>query len=47
MINDNLNIRNKVIHDRNNQYIIIIKQYSIDITRVILLPYMHPSVLYK
>ncbi len=44
MINDNLNIRNKVIHDPNNQYIVIIEQDSIDITGVILLPYMHPSM---
>jgi hypothetical protein len=47
IINDNLNIKNKVIHNRNNQYIIIIEQDSIDTTRIILLPYMHPSMLYK
>jgi LAGLIDADG DNA endonuclease family len=47
IINDNLNIKNKVIHDRNNQYIIIIEQDSIVKTREILLPYMHPSMLYK
>lgn len=47
IINDNLNIKNKVIHDRNNQYIIIIEQDSIDKIRKVLLPYMHPSMLYK
>jgi LAGLIDADG DNA endonuclease family len=46
IINDNLNIKNKVIHDRNNQYNIIIEQDSIYTTRLILLP-MHPSLLYK
>jgi len=47
IINDNLIIKNKVIHDRNNQYIIIIEQDSVDKTRVISLLYMHLSMLYK
>jgi LAGLIDADG DNA endonuclease family len=48
IIYSNLYIKNKVIHDRNNQYIIIIieKEY-INYTREIILPYMHPSMLYK
>jgi LAGLIDADG DNA endonuclease family len=47
IINENLSINNKVIHDRNNQYIIVIEKDSINNTRDVLLPYMHPSVLYK
>jgi len=47
IINENLSISNKVIHDRNNQYIIVIEKDNIDLTRKIILPYMYPSMLYK
>lgn len=47
IINDNLSISCKVIHDRNNQYIIVIEKGNVDLTREITLPYMHPSMLYK
>jgi len=43
----NLYIKNKVVHDRNNQYIIIIEKESINHTCEIILPYMHPSMFYK
>ena len=43
----NLNICNKVIHDRNDQYIIIIEKGSINNLRDIVLPYMHPFMFYK
>ena len=47
IIIDNLSINNKVVFDRKNQYIIVIKKDNINHTRVILLPYMHSSMLYK
>jgi len=47
IINKNLSISSKVIHDRNNQYIIVIEKDNVDLTRKITLPYMHPSMLYK
>ena len=47
IIKNNLNIRNKVIHDRNNQYIILIEQENVILTRDIVLPYTHPSMFYK
>lgn len=47
IIYSNLYIKNKVVHDRNNQYIIIIEKESINHTRETILPYMHYSMLYK
>ena len=47
IIIDNLGINNKVVFDRKNQYIIVIEKDNINHTRDILLPYMHPSMLYK
>lgn len=47
IIYSNLYIKNKVVHDRNNQYIIMIEKESINHTREIIMPYMHPSMLYK
>jgi len=47
IINENLGIKNKVVHDRNSQYIIIIEKDNVNLTREITLPYMHPSMLYK
>jgi len=38
VINKNLCIRNKVVHDRNNQYIIIIEKDNVNNTRDIILP---------
>ena len=47
IIMENLNIENKVIYDRKNQYIIKIEKDNINKLRNIILPYMHPSMLYK
>jgi hypothetical protein len=47
IIYSNLCIKNKVVHDRNNQYIIIIEKENINHIREIILPYMHPSMMYK
>jgi LAGLIDADG DNA endonuclease family len=47
IINGNLNINNKVIHDRNNQYIILIEGDNVKLTQKLILPYMHPSIFYK
>jgi len=47
VIFSNLGIINKVIHDRNNQYIIIIEKNYLNLTREIVFSYMHPSMLYK
>jgi len=47
VINKFLNIKCKVIHDRYNQYIINIVKEDINLTREVLLPFMHPSMLYK
>ena len=33
IINDNLSISCKVIHNRNNQYIIVIEKGNVDLTR--------------
>jgi hypothetical protein len=38
-----LNINSKVIHDRNNQYIIILENKDINLAREVILPFMHPS----
>jgi LAGLIDADG DNA endonuclease family len=47
IMKENLFINSRVIHDRNNQYIIIIEKDNIDFLRKTILPYMHPSMLYK
>lgn len=47
IINKNLCINSKVIHDRKNQYIIIIEKFNISLIREILFPHMHPSMMYK
>ena len=47
IMKENLSINSKVIHDRNNQYIIVIEKDNIDLIRKIILPYIHPSMLYK
>ena len=46
-INKNLCINNKVVHDRNDQYLIIIEKNNVNITREVVLPYIHPSMKYK
>ena len=45
IIRDNLGIDTKVVFDRKDQYIIVIE--NINHTRDLLLPYMHPCMLYK
>jgi hypothetical protein len=47
IIKDNIGISNKVVFDRNDQYIIVIEKENISITLDLLFPYMHPSMLYK
>jgi LAGLIDADG DNA endonuclease family len=47
IIKRNLNINNKVVHDRNNQYIIVIEKHDMNLTRDVTLLYMQPSMMYK
>jgi len=47
IIKANLGINNKVKHDRRNQFIIIIEKDDIPVLRSVVLPYMHPSMIYK
>lgn len=42
-----LNIITKVVHDRNNQYIITISRNQLSLTQELLKPHMHPSMYYK
>ena len=42
-----LNILTRVVHDRNNQYIITISKSQLSEIRNIILPYMHPTMYYK
>jgi hypothetical protein len=44
---ENLSINNKVIHNRYNQYLIIIEKGNVDLTRKIVLPYLYPSMKYR
>jgi hypothetical protein len=47
IINKDLSIKNKVVHDRNYQYIIVIEKDNVEFVRELILPYMHLSILYK
>jgi hypothetical protein len=47
IIYDNLGITNKVVHDRRNQYIIHIEKISLELTKDLVLQYIHPSMYYK
>ena len=47
IITNHLGINNKVVFDRKDQYIIVIEKDNINHTRNLLLPHMHPSMLYK
>jgi hypothetical protein len=47
IIKENLSISSRVIHGRNNQYIIVIEKGNVYLTQNITLPYMYPSMLYK
>lgn len=47
IIDENLGIKNKVIHDRRGQYIIHIEKMSVELTKNLVLQYMHPSLYYK
>ena len=42
-----LNILTKVVHDRNNQYMVTISKSQLPLVQEILKPYMHPSMYYK
>lgn len=42
-----LNILTKVVHDRNNQYIITISKSELPLVQELIKPYMHPSMYYK
>jgi hypothetical protein len=46
-INNKLDIVTKTTLDRNNQYMITISKNQLDKVISIVLPYMHPSMLYK
>jgi hypothetical protein len=47
IINKLLYIKSKVVHDRNDQFIIIIEKDDINIVHNNIVPFMHPSMLYK
>ena len=42
-----LSINARVQHDRRQQYIIVIDKNQIDIVRELVLPYMHPCMMYR
>lgn len=46
-IYENLGIINKVVHDRKDQYVIHIEKRSLELTKDLVLQYMHPSMYYK
>ncbi len=46
-ITKKLGIIVKVVSDRNNQYMITISINQLELVRSIILPYMHPSMVYK
>jgi len=43
IISENLNIENRVIHDRNDQYIILMQKENVLLTRKIILPALYTS----
>jgi hypothetical protein len=47
IIYENLGIKNKVIHDRKDQYIIHIDKISFELIKDLVLQYMRPSMYYK
>jgi LAGLIDADG DNA endonuclease family len=47
ILDENFFIKSKIVHDRNNQYIIHIKDDNVDRIRNIVLPFVHPSMYYK
>lgn len=47
VIKEKLLVNNRVIHDRNDQYIILIENNCINLVRDITKDYIHPSMLYK
>jgi hypothetical protein len=46
-ITSRLGIETKAVHDRNGQYMLSIKKSQIEKVRLLLSPYMHPSMAYK
>lgn len=46
-ITKKLNILNKVVHDRNNQYMLTISKNQLPLVRELTKAYMHPSMYYK
>ena len=46
-ISNKLGIMTKVVHDRNDQYILTISKNQLEIVRSLILPYMHNSMIYK
>ena len=46
-ISKKLRILTKVVHDRKDQYIIVISKDQLIKVRELLIPYMHPSMYYK
>lgn len=46
-ITDKLNIKARAAHDRNNQYMITISKTELPLIQNLVLPHMHPSMLYK
>jgi len=46
-ITKKLNILSKVVHDRNDQYMITISKSQLPLVRELIKVYMHPSMYYK
>lgn len=46
-ITNKLNIVSKVVHDRNNQYIITISKNQLSNVQNLIKDHMHPSMFYK
>lgn len=46
-IKTKLNIEAKAVHDRNNQYMITISKYQLELVKELLIDHMHPSMYYK
>ena len=46
-ITNKLGIATRVVHDRNEQYMLVISKDQLETVRSIIVPYMHMSMLYK
>jgi hypothetical protein len=46
-ITNKLGILTKIVHDRNNQYMLTISKNQLETVKSLILPYMHESMVYK